>query len=317
MSEGSTTFNTFGNNIPQQGMMNVTGTMGGMQQQQPVPVKSTGGDDDFGDFENAVTSAAAVSTSSDPLSKLISLDGLTKNTKKDTVNMLHQPIAATPAAQQYLQYQQNAQTQGLQNLTLNPAMSFRGIDGLNKPMDFGVVPPSNLANGQPVMGGGNVTAGGADMISMMSPIPQQNSSIQQMVQITPQQMGQMTPQQIMFAQQQMMAQQMMAQQMMAQQQMQMQSGMSQNQHGMGMSSSMNVNQMGGMNPQMGQMGGMNPQMGQMGGTNPQMGQTGGMNPQTGQMGGINTHMNQQGMGQQQPFGTSNNMMGGQPMGGWR
>lgn len=299
MGEGNTMLNTFGNNTPHQGMMNVGGIMGGIEHQS-IPVKSIGGDDDFGDFENAATPATAVSTSSDPLSKLISLDGLTKNSKKDTRSMLHQPIAATPAAQQYLQYQQNAQTQGLQNLTMNPAMSFRGIDGLNRPTDFGVVPPSNLTTGQPVMGGGNVTAGGADMISMMSPIPQQNSAIQQMGQMTPQQMGQMTPQQMMFAQQQLMAQQMMAQQMMAQQQ-QMQSGMTPNQHGMGMSGSMGAYQMGGMNPQMGQMGGMNPQMGQMGGMNTQMDQQG----------------KNQGMGQQQPFGTNNNLMGGQPIGGWR
>jgi len=303
MMAGSSSFNAFGNTVSQQGMMNTmsgSGMMSGMQQIIPTTVApAAGGDDDFGDFENAAAPSQAVSSSSDPLSKLISLDGLTKNTKKEVPSMLHQPIAATPAAQQYLQYQQQAQAQGLQTLTMNPAMSFRGIDGLNKPVDFGVTPQSNHSNGQVVMGGANVTAGGADMISMMAPIPQQQPIPQQA------QMGQMTPQQMMYVQQQMMAQQMMAQQ-------QMQGGMMLNQQGMGMSmqsgmgnsTQMGMNQqgMGGMNPQMNMQAGMNPQMSPMG-ASPQMGQ-----------------MNQQGMMNQsmghQQFG-NNNMMGGQPMGGWR
>jgi hypothetical protein len=284
MGGNTNAFNAFGNTMPQQGMINTMnggGMMGGVQQSFPtMPATSGGGDDDFGDFEDAVPAAAATSSStkSDPLNKLISLDGLTKNTKKDnSPHMMNQPIAANQAAQHYLQFQQQAQAQGTQTLSMNPAMSFRGLDGLNKPMDFGVVHQSGPP--QPVMGGSNVTAGGADMISMMGPSAVQ---VQKPPQQQQQQMGQMTAQQMMFAQQQMMAQQMMAHQQMQQ------GGMMPNQQAMAM---------GGMNPQMGMQGGMNPQMG---GVNPQMGQQGMMN---------------QGMGQQQ-F-NNNNMMGGQPMGGWR
>ena len=45
---------------------------------------ATGDDDDFGDFADAEPSSAKTTvTSSDPMSKLISLDGLSKNTKKE------------------------------------------------------------------------------------------------------------------------------------------------------------------------------------------------------------------------------------------
>lgn len=289
MGGNSNAFNAFGNNMPQQGMMNTMnggGMMGGIQQSFPTQMAATsgGGDDDFGDFEDAVPAAAAISSStkSDPLNKLISLDGLTKNTatKNKNPNMMNQPIAANQAAQQYLQFQQQAQAQGTPTLSMNPAMSFRGLDGLNKPMNFGVVHQSGPA--LPVMGGSNVTAGGSDMISMMGPGSVQGQTTPQQQQ---QQMGQMTAQQMMFAQQQMMAQQMMLQQQMQQ------GGMMPNQQA--------AMAMGGMTPQMGMQGGMNPQMG---GINLQMGQQGMMN---------------QGMGQQQFNNNNNNMMGGQPMGGWR
>lgn len=48
----------------------------------PAPATS-GDDDDFGDFAGAEPSAKSNVTSSDPMSKLISLDGLSKNTKKE------------------------------------------------------------------------------------------------------------------------------------------------------------------------------------------------------------------------------------------
>lgn len=50
----------------------------------PAPAPNNDDGDDFGDFEDAEPSSVkAPKTSSDPLSKLISLDGLTKNTKKE------------------------------------------------------------------------------------------------------------------------------------------------------------------------------------------------------------------------------------------
>eukprot|EP00574_Skeletonema_japonicum_P006647 CAMPEP_0201713686 /NCGR_PEP_ID=MMETSP0593-20130828/433_1 /ASSEMBLY_ACC=CAM_ASM_000672 /TAXON_ID=267983 /ORGANISM="Skeletonema japonicum, Strain CCMP2506" /LENGTH=623 /DNA_ID=CAMNT_0048202863 /DNA_START=75 /DNA_END=1946 /DNA_ORIENTATION=+ len=62
----------------------------------PAPATS-GDDDDFGDFADAEPSAKSNVTSSDPLSKLISLDGLSKNTKKQ----VKKESFNTAAPQQY------------------------------------------------------------------------------------------------------------------------------------------------------------------------------------------------------------------------
>ena len=95
---GST--NTMNNTMSQnQGMMggntmnamnNAFGNMNMQSQTMPAAATTTAAptatnnDDDFGDFTDADPSAAkSTVTSSDPLSSLISLDGLTKNTKKE------------------------------------------------------------------------------------------------------------------------------------------------------------------------------------------------------------------------------------------
>lgn len=68
-------------------MNNAFGNMNVQSQQMPTATLAapTGGDDDdFGDFADAEPSAAKTpAKSSDPLSSLISLDGLTKNVKKE------------------------------------------------------------------------------------------------------------------------------------------------------------------------------------------------------------------------------------------
>ncbi len=69
----------------------------------PAPPAS-GDDDDFGDFADAEPPAKSNVTSSDPLSKLISLDGLSKNTKKEVKK---EPSFNTAAPTQYGFQQQN------------------------------------------------------------------------------------------------------------------------------------------------------------------------------------------------------------------
>ena len=92
--------NAFGN-------MNVGAPAGGMQQ----PAMPASNDDDFGDFEAAKVNMPAIATksSSNPMSGLINLDGLSKNpSKKMTMN---QPVVPGAAAAQYQQAMQN----GVQN----------------------------------------------------------------------------------------------------------------------------------------------------------------------------------------------------------
>ena len=70
----------------------------------PVPTAS-GDDDDFGDFADAEPSSAKSNvSSSDPMSKLISLDGLSKNTKKE----VKKEPSNTGAPQQYGFQQSNS-----------------------------------------------------------------------------------------------------------------------------------------------------------------------------------------------------------------
>ena len=92
-------------------------------------------------------------TSSDPLSKLISLDGLSKNTSKNQDDKLNQPIIANAAAATFVQEKEQIQ-QSLKTAAKGSAMSFQGIDGLHKSM------------GSMSMGGGHMSAmgGGAPMM---------------------------------------------------------------------------------------------------------------------------------------------------------
>jgi hypothetical protein len=82
------------------GMTNAFGNMnmgatGGMQPQQQSSMPATANDDDFGDFSTATpsfTAPAVTMPSSDPLNKLINLDGLSKNPSKNKPNTNQQPM---------------------------------------------------------------------------------------------------------------------------------------------------------------------------------------------------------------------------------
>ena len=81
-------FDAFGVNQQMGAEMNSMNTAFGNinVQSQPIPTITapTNNDDDFGDFADAEPSATkSTLKSSDPLSSLISLDGLTKNVKKE------------------------------------------------------------------------------------------------------------------------------------------------------------------------------------------------------------------------------------------
>lgn len=89
-----------------------------------TPTTNADNDDDFGDFADAdPSSAKSLEKSSDPLSKLISLDGLTKNVKKE--EKINEPVVVNDAAAQYLQ---DKKTNPQMGMTKNP-MGFQGIDG--------------------------------------------------------------------------------------------------------------------------------------------------------------------------------------------
>ena len=290
--------NMFGNMSMQQqqqpammnggGMMGMQQPMGGSSASDFPPAPAANDDDDFGDFEDAAPKKEVVK-SSDPLGKLISLDSLTKNTKKE--DKLNEPVVATPAALNFVNQQQQIQHV---NQTSNAAASFQGIDGLNKPMNF---EPKKVAStrqaGKPIMASDGTVekSGTSELIGMMSP---------QVMMGQPQQQQHYAVNNAAMQQQLLMQQQLaMQQQMMMQQQQMGGAGMmnpnyNNMQGGMGMPNQqmmMNNQQMGGgmMNPNMQGGMGMNGMQGGMG------------QPQGGNfMGG-------------QPSGSG--QMGGQPMGG--
>jgi len=219
----------------------------------PAPTAS-GDDDDFGDFADAEPSSVKANvTSSDPLSKLISLDGLSKNTKKE--------VKKEPSnVQTHQQY-------GFQQQSSQPVM------GIGQTGDIGEVFGQLMSNNQQAQGQQNRM--GQQMNQQMQPNAGMNmmggynnmmggmqGNMGQMNQMGMQgNMGQMSPQ--------MMGGQVMGGQVMGGMQGQGMGGMGMqgnmhNMQGMGMQGNMNNMQgMGGMNNNMNQMGGMN--TGMMGG----------------------------------------------------
>lgn len=131
-----------------------TSGMNGMQQQQQMASSSSnimGGDrcanlnqvpsggsaevDDFGDFENANRNNGI--GNSDPISKLISLNGLSKNKKDSTEDELKNGA----------------------NSSISTSMAFAGVDGLNRmPTDLSAknIPNNRLSNQSVMMS--NVSA---------------------------------------------------------------------------------------------------------------------------------------------------------------
>eukprot|EP00804_Cyclotella_cryptica_P009510 CCRYP_006221-RA/>CCRYP_006221-RA protein AED:0.06 eAED:0.06 QI:211/1/1/1/0.66/0.57/7/1454/662 len=148
-------------------MNNVFGNMSLQHQQIPtatssVPTNNAENDDDFGDFADAdPSSAKSQEKSSDPLSKLISLDGLTKNVKKE--DKVNEPVVVNDAAAQYLQ---DKKTNPQMGVTKNP-MGFQGIDGFTRDLSSKGDHP-HIVHHVPVMGSGSGDVG-AKNISMMAP----------------------------------------------------------------------------------------------------------------------------------------------------
>jgi epsin len=84
-------------------------------------------DDEFGDFDDG-TSGKNINKSSDPLANLISLDSLTKNTKKQ--DKTNEPIAFNDAAKQFIEKGPSVKPVTMSKEAAN--MAFSGVDGLPK-----------------------------------------------------------------------------------------------------------------------------------------------------------------------------------------
>lgn len=293
------------------GNMNV-----GMQGQFPSSNNVMGGnttlnqqesnDDDFGDFEDADKKTST--GGGDPLSNLISLDGLSKNKSKE--DKLNQPISFNNATQS----QANMSNGTGMNSAASQSLAFDGVDGLNK------VSPTNVSSqpsstNRPVMGSGGTNLdmfAGNQGNSMGMTNNMQQGMGNMMNNMNGGGMGMMN---------------------------------GNNGSAMGMMNGNNGSAMGMMNGS-GGMSMMNNNSGNMGGMN-MMGMGSGMQKQNGNMmGGMgmqqNGNMMNGGMGMQgnnmmassnnngmgafdqtsgtmggQSMGGSGNMMGGQQMGGWQ
>jgi hypothetical protein len=283
-----------GNSNMMSGVMNGGSAMGSNAMNKtaasrPMAQKSDF-DDDFGDFSAATGPAAAPASSGNPVNKLISLDGLSRNSDKKK-DKLSEPIIANQAAATFVQEKEQIQ-QYVQQANKGSSMSFAGIDGLNKPSFGGLQPAMMTSSMAPTMSMGmnpNVMGFGgasASTIGMLDPNAMKSASSAQ-PQLGMQQGMMMNPQMAM-------------------------GGIGNGTTNAGMQSGMGGM---GMQPSMGGMG-MQPGMGGMG-MQPGMG---GMGMQPG-MGGMGMGGMQPAMGGMQP-GMMNNqsmafnpaMMGGSAMG---
>lgn len=129
----------FSNSVPTDPNNAMSGTkIAAAVSQQPAD------SDDFGDFSGATTSPKL--GSADPISKLINLDSLSLNKKKE--DKAHAPILYNVAAQQSFMTQQYAPKTDTGN-----EMAFSGLDGIQKPMNFSIKSNSggHRNAGQPIM----------------------------------------------------------------------------------------------------------------------------------------------------------------------
>jgi hypothetical protein len=278
------------------------------------PAASANGDDDddFGGFASATNKVAI--PSSDPMAKLISLDSLSKNKKKE--NPLEKPILFNDIAAAQIEQKPHAE-ENARAKSLTAELSFRGIDGLS-----GSASPAALASksvhknkapGAPIMQTSENEK--AQLIGMMGEIPATSTAgVQQQQVVNPG--GNFPPMGLQPVMPMQMTPQMMQQMLFMQQQQQqaMMAGGNFSAQGAAIMNSHMIQQqqhLGGMNPQMMMMMmHSNPQM--FGATNP----SGQMNNAVQGMGGNNNIvMGGSAMGGQ---GGSNpsGMMGGQPMQGW-
>ena len=163
--------NAFGSMNMMGGSSNVMGgsnnVMGGGSMQHQQTQKSNN-DDDFGDFDDGKTGAVK---SADPLSNLISLDGLTKNKKNE--DKTKEPIAFNDVAKAYIQSgaQNNSTPVGLSKEAVS--MAFSGVDGIHKqPAMMPNMPPPSMPAGQSVMGGNGMNS---SMISNLGQMGNMNN----------------------------------------------------------------------------------------------------------------------------------------------
>jgi epsin len=156
-------------------------------------------DDEFGDFDDG-TSGKNSTKSADPLANLISLDSLTKNTKrKDETN---EPIAFNDAAKEFIEKGPSVKPVTMSKEAVS--MAFSGVDGLPKHHTGPMMHTSSINTSHKpsvMMSGGGSNANAID--SVFPDIVAQKAQMQQ--------------------QQMMMMQQQYQQQMMMQQQYQMSS----------------------------------------------------------------------------------------------
>jgi len=187
----SNTFDAFGSNIAMNNVNNAFGNMSmgasgnvaGLQQQQQqimmgnqfsssgmgarsstVPSKQQQprtiqyhheDDDEFGDFDDGKSKKSA---SKDPLSNLISLDGLAKNKKKE--DKTNEPIAFNDAAKTYIQNSaENSHSSGMSKVSTD--IAFAGVDGLHKKHTIMSNDTSTMSGnfhaGKPVMNNGGTS----------------------------------------------------------------------------------------------------------------------------------------------------------------
>eukprot|EP00979_Chaetoceros_neogracilis_P002747 scaffold451_cov198-Chaetoceros_neogracile.AAC.4 len=151
--------------------------MGGGNNMSSMQQKSnSNNDDDFGAFDDG--NERKNSAPSDPLSNLISLDGLTKNQKK--VDMIKQPIVFNEAAKAYIQSgAQHSKPLGTTKAAAD--MAFSGVDGLHKQTSFSNanMMGHNLQQNQSVMGGSGTHQMMNSMGSQMGQMHGMNSGMQQ------------------------------------------------------------------------------------------------------------------------------------------
>lgn len=200
---GATPMNVMGGSNPMGGASNVMGgSMPGNS--MAAPAAATTDDEDFGDFAAAgnTTSDTPASTKPvDPMSKLISLDGLSKNSSKSQ-DKLSEPIIANAAAASFVQEKDKIQASMQQGAKGN-SMSFAGIDGLSRPSGNGMGMPMMSMNMTSVpMGGMNPSvmgagSGTASAIGMLDPAMMQNNNTGMMNQQQGMMNGGMNPQQMM------------------------------------------------------------------------------------------------------------------------
>ena len=134
--------------------------MGQPQGMMAAPAPAQNNDDDFGDFADADKGPKErkPAVSSDPLSNLISLDGLSKNnSKNDKSAKLNQPVLANTAAANYQSEKStidNSMKQGMQSANIGGGMdSFSGLGNMGGPGNMTMQQPQTNSMGQGMNGG--------------------------------------------------------------------------------------------------------------------------------------------------------------------